>query len=46
MFLCPQANFGKDLLQARQTPLQRLSDLSSEDAESEDQGHPADPIKK
>ncbi|KAL6469478.1 hypothetical protein MHYP_G00230020 [Metynnis hypsauchen] len=39
------ANFGKDLLQARQPPLQGLSDLSSEDAESDDQGHPADPAK-
>ncbi|XP_017576216.1 uncharacterized protein C19orf44 homolog isoform X2 [Pygocentrus nattereri] len=39
------ANFGKDVLQARQTPLQGLSDLSSEDAESGDQGHPADPAK-
>ncbi|XP_036442560.1 uncharacterized protein C19orf44 homolog [Colossoma macropomum] len=39
------ANFGKDLLQAGQTPLQGLSDLSSEDADSEDQSHPADPAK-
>ncbi|KAL7867062.1 hypothetical protein AOLI_G00148760 [Acnodon oligacanthus] len=39
------ANSGKDLLQPRQTPLQGLSDLSSEDAESDDHGHPADPAK-
>uniref|UniRef100_W5LQI7 Chromosome 5 C19orf44 homolog n=1 Tax=Astyanax mexicanus TaxID=7994 RepID=W5LQI7_ASTMX len=37
------ANLGKGLLQSRQTPLHGLSDLSSEDADSEHQDHHGGP---
>lgn len=39
------ANLGKDLLQSRHTPLHGLSDVSSEDADSEQQDHHGGPAR-